>query len=78
MLCVCYCVCRYSVDIPFDKQVVNKECLKDLKTRRRARFEIKKKLEERFEITQTVIILLSSFLRHKLGKNRWFFQKLRF
>lgn len=38
---------RYSVDIPFDKQVVNKDCLKDLRSRRRARFEIKKKLEDR-------------------------------
>ncbi|XP_003386102.1 PREDICTED: 60S ribosomal protein L27-like [Amphimedon queenslandica] len=53
---------RYTVDIPFDKQVVNKEGLRDLKGRRRARFMIKKKLEE----------------RHKTGKNRWFFQKLRF
>ena len=38
---------RYTVDIPFDKQVVNKEGLRDLKGRRRARFMIKKKLEER-------------------------------
>jgi large subunit ribosomal protein L27e len=53
---------RYSVDIPLDKAVVNKDSLKDQKSRRRARTEIKKKFEE----------------RHKTGKNRWFFQKLRF
>ncbi|CAI8036007.1 60S ribosomal protein L27 [Geodia barretti] len=53
---------RYSVDIPLDKAVVNKDSLKDQKSRRRARAEIKKKFEE----------------RHKTGKNRWFFQKLRF
>lgn len=47
LLCCCVCVCRYSVDIVFDKQVVNKDSLKDLKGRRRARFEIKKKFEER-------------------------------
>ncbi len=38
---------RYTVDIAFDKTLVNKDGLKDLKGRRRARFEIKKKLEER-------------------------------
>jgi large subunit ribosomal protein L27e len=53
---------RYTVDIQFDKQVINKEKMKDLKGRRHARFLVKQKLEE----------------RHKTGKNRWFFQKLRF
>jgi hypothetical protein len=38
---------RYSVDIALDKQVVNKDSLKDIKHRRRARQEIKKKFEER-------------------------------
>jgi large subunit ribosomal protein L27e len=50
------------VDIPLEKAIVNKDSLKDQKSRRRARAEIKKKFEE----------------RHKTGKNRWFFQKLRF
>ena len=39
--------CRYSVDIALDKQLVNKDSLKDPKHRRRARYEIKKKFEER-------------------------------
>ena len=53
---------RYSVDIVLDKTVVNKDSMKDPKNRRKARLEIRKKFEE----------------RHKTGKNRWFFQKLRF
>lgn len=53
---------RYSVDIQLDKTMVNKDSLTDGKKRRKARIEVKKKFEE----------------RHKTGKNRWFFQKLRF
>lgn len=49
-VCYChwtYCYIRYTVDISFDKQVINKENLRELKGRRRARFLIKNKLEER-------------------------------
>merc|ERR1711983_289096 len=53
---------RYSVDVNFNKQIVNKEVLKDGSKRAKARTEIKQKLEERYNI----------------GKNKWFFQKLRF
>ncbi|KAL5496211.1 hypothetical protein EMCRGX_G012452, partial [Ephydatia muelleri] len=53
---------RYSVDIELNKNVVNKDSLRDPKSRRKAKFELKHKFEE----------------RHKTGKNRWFFQKLRF
>ncbi|XP_039267933.1 large ribosomal subunit protein eL27-like [Styela clava] len=53
---------RYSVDVPIDKQVVNKEAIRDPAGRRKARREVKSKLEERY----------------KTGKNKWFFQKLRF
>lgn len=53
---------RYSVDVPFNKTVVNKDILKDPSKRRRARTEVKTQLEERY----------------KTGKNKWFFQKLRF
>ncbi|GAB6026514.1 60S ribosomal protein L27 [Chamberlinius hualienensis] len=53
---------RYLVEINFDKSSVNKEALKDPAKRRKARREIKAKFEERY----------------KTGKNRWFFQKLRF
>lgn len=48
-LCVWW-VIRYSVDIPLDKAIVNKDSLKDQKSRRRARTEIKKKFEERYNI----------------------------
>merc|ERR1712013_774743 len=53
---------RYSVDVTLNKSVVNKDVLKDGSKRARARMEIKQKLEERYNI----------------GKNKWFFQKLRF
>merc|ERR1712047_26463 len=53
---------RYSVDIPMDKATVNKEVFRDPALKRKARQETKAKLEERY----------------KTGKNRWFFQKLRF
>ena len=39
---------RYSVDVPLDKTIVNKDSLKDPKTPRKARLEIKKKFEERY------------------------------
>merc|ERR1712189_144279 len=53
---------RYSVDVPLNKSVVNKDVLKDSSKRKRVRTEVKAKLEERY----------------KSGKNKWFFQKLRF
>merc|ERR1712083_620089 len=53
---------RYSVDVALNKSIVNKDVLKDGSKRARARTEIKQKLEERYNI----------------GKNKWFFQKLRF
>nr|CAB3265714.1 60S ribosomal protein L27-like [Phallusia mammillata] len=53
---------RYSVDVPVDKAVVNKEAIRDAAGRRKARREVKAKFEERY----------------KSGKNKWFFQKLRF
>ncbi|XP_057293542.1 60S ribosomal protein L27-like [Hydractinia symbiolongicarpus] len=53
---------RYSVDVQLNKSHVNKDILKDGSKRRRAKTEIKAKLEERY----------------KSGKNKWFFQKLRF
>ena len=53
---------RYSVDISFNKKAVTKEKIRDASGRRIARREVKAKFEERY----------------KTGKNRWFFQKLRF
>merc|ERR1712170_267454 len=53
---------RYSVDVNLDKAVVNKDAFRDPALRRKARRETKLKFEERY----------------KTGKNRWFFQKLRF
>nr|XP_026693949.1 60S ribosomal protein L27 [Ciona intestinalis] len=53
---------RYSVDVPIDKSSVNKEAIRDATGRRKARREIKSQFENRY----------------KTGKNKWFFQKLRF
>ncbi|XP_045169850.1 60S ribosomal protein L27-like [Mercenaria mercenaria] len=53
---------RYSVDVGFDKAAVNKEAFKDPAKKRKAKRDVKAKFEERY----------------KSGKNRWFFQKLRF
>jgi large subunit ribosomal protein L27e len=53
---------RYSVDINFDKQMVNKDVFRDAALRRKARRDVKAKFEERY----------------KSGKNKWFFTKLRF
>ncbi|KAM4839825.1 large ribosomal subunit protein eL27-like [Urocitellus parryii] len=53
---------RYSVDIPLDKTVVNKDVFRDPALKHKARREAKIKFEERY----------------KTGKNKWFFQKLWF
>ncbi|XP_073897385.1 large ribosomal subunit protein eL27-like [Castor canadensis] len=53
---------RYSVNIPLDKTVVNKDVFRDPALKCKARWEIKVKFEERC----------------KTSKNKWFFQKLRF
>ncbi|XP_070567078.1 large ribosomal subunit protein eL27 [Ptychodera flava] len=53
---------RYSIDVNIDKAVVNKDAFRDPTRKRKARREAKAKFEERY----------------KTGKNRWFFQKLRF
>lgn len=53
---------RYSVDINFDKNKVNKDLFKDPALKRKAKADIKAKLEERY----------------KSGKNKSFFTKLRF
>ncbi|KAL0600117.1 60S ribosomal protein L27 [Plecturocebus cupreus] len=51
---------RYSVGIPLDKTVVNKDVFRDPALKHKARQEAKVKSEERY----------------KTGKNKWFFQKL--
>lgn len=53
---------RYSVDISFDKANLNKDVLKDPMKKKKARMMVRTKFEERY----------------KSGKNRWFFQKLKF
>merc|ERR1719229_1816227 len=53
---------RYSIDLNFEKSSVNKDVFRDPSLKRKAKREVKSKLEERY----------------KTGKNRWFFQKLRF
>merc|ERR1711941_244574 len=53
---------RNSVDIPVSKEIVNKDSLKDSTKKRSAKAHVKAAFEERY----------------KTGKNKWFFQKLRF
>nr|XP_044988889.1 60S ribosomal protein L27-like [Jaculus jaculus] len=53
---------RNSVDIPLDKTVVNKDVFRNPALKRKARQDAKVKFEERY----------------KMGKNKWFFQKLLF
>uniref|UniRef100_A0A8W8MBH6 60S ribosomal protein L27 n=6 Tax=Eukaryota TaxID=2759 RepID=A0A8W8MBH6_MAGGI len=53
---------RYSVDVNLDKSAVNKDAFRDPALKRKARRDVKAKFEERY----------------KTGKNKWFFQKLRF
>ncbi|KAF3820847.1 hypothetical protein GH733_005392 [Mirounga leonina] len=53
---------RFSVDIPLDKTVLNKDVFRDPALKRKARREAKVKFEETSETS----------------KNKWFFQKLQF
>ncbi|UJR33251.1 hypothetical protein I4U23_020706 [Adineta vaga] len=53
---------RYTVDINFEKSLINKEVFRDAGLRRKALRDAKDKFEERY----------------KTGKHKWFFQKLRF
>jgi len=53
---------RYSVDVNVNKGVVNKETIKDAAGKRKCKAHVKQVFEERY----------------KAGKNKWFFQKLRF
>merc|ERR1712142_900221 len=53
---------RYSVDVAVNKSIVNKESLKDAAGKRKCKAHVKTAFEERY----------------KSGKNKWFFQKLRF
>lgn len=84
---------RYSVDIPLDKTVVNKDVFRDPALKRKARREAKVKFEERcvsfllllYKTCPVALLhlLMSGFVlffppRYKTGKNKWFFQKLRF
>lgn len=52
---------RYTVDLTLEK-TTNVKDLKDPMKRKKARFQVKVKFEEKY----------------KSGKNKWFFQKLRF
>merc|ERR1712038_504241 len=53
---------RYSVDVAVNKSIVNKESLNDAAGKRKCKAHVKTAFEERY----------------KSGKNKWFFQKLRF
>lgn len=69
---------RYSVDVPIDKNIVNKDAFKDAAHRRKARGEIKQKFQERYFVLIDFTCSKVCIFRYQTGKNRWFFQKLRF
>ena len=52
---------RYSVELNVDKELLNKNAIKDPAQKRKAIREVKSKLEEKY----------------KSAKHKWFFQKLR-
>lgn len=53
---------RYSVDLALEQKKYVPKDMKDPMKRKKARFQTRVKFEERY----------------KSGKNKWFFQKLRF
>ena len=53
---------RYSLDVPLNKDLLEKKSLKDPAAKSKVRKDVKKKLEERYNS----------------GENMWFFRKLRF
>ena len=53
---------EYSVDIPLDKTLLNKDIFRHPALKHKAQWEAKVKFEEKY----------------KTGKTKWFFQKLQF
>ncbi|WP_411027375.1 hypothetical protein, partial [Salmonella sp. s54925] len=49
---------RYSVDVPLDKSIINKDVLKDVGMKRKARSEVKSKFEERYKTGRTTCFFL--------------------
>lgn len=75
---------RYTVDLQLDK--VAPKDLKDPMKRKKVRFQTRVKFEERY-VTQIYCYYCKIYIhninlfiisRYKNGKNKWFFQKLRF
>jgi len=54
------CVCRYSVDVNMDKQLVNKDSFRDPALRKKARREVKAKFEERLALQPVTSVLTCS------------------
>ena len=53
---------RYNVDVQFDKNLLNKDAIKDPIKKKKVKFSCRQRLEEKY----------------KTGKSRWFFTRLRF
>lgn len=69
------------MDIPLEKAVVNKDSLKDQKSRRRARTEIKKKFEERlaaYIMASVMYVFNMSHAGIRLGKTAGSFRSYDF
>lgn len=81
---------RYTVDLQLDK--IAPKDLKDPMKRKKVRFQTRVKFEERYVnyiffaviakflycICNSQYLILYITFRYKNGKNKWFFQKLRF
>ena len=70
------------MELKIDTTRVNKDCFREKKLRRKAREVVKSAFEKRCAISQSLDCCLFIYYlfvcRYKTGKNKWFFQKLRF
>lgn len=60
-------LCRYSVDINFEKSVVNKDAFRDPALKRKARRDVKAKFEERLVVIVLLFFWWVFFLWSELG-----------
>ena len=67
------------MELKLDTSKVNKDCFREKKLRRKAREIVKQVFEQRFICLFVCLPFVYLFVsRYKTGKNKWFFQKLRF
>uniref|UniRef100_A0AAQ4QGA4 Large ribosomal subunit protein eL27 n=1 Tax=Gasterosteus aculeatus aculeatus TaxID=481459 RepID=A0AAQ4QGA4_GASAC len=69
---------RYSVDIPLDKTVVNKDVFRDPALKRKARLETKIKFEERWVLVFTRCVMCCFWCSNPEGKLRLYMCSVQF